>query len=74
MRPRSPHGPKTKFGFRVSTADLEIIRRAALLNGQNESEFARDAIMTAAAECLEEVEAPSRRSGTRVLTPKGVGR
>lgn len=62
------------FRVRLSPAERDILRRAAAINRQDQSAFARDALMTAASECLEGVSPPIERGRTRMLTPKGVGR
>lgn len=42
--------PKT---FRFSPSEIERLEQAAKVNKQNTSDFARDAIVTAADDCLE---------------------
>ena len=59
--------PSRPVRFRLSPAEREVTERAAKVNGQNLSEFIRDATLTAASECLEGVTAPSRRGAVVVL-------
>jgi len=49
-RAEAPSIPKT---IRFSAAGLKRISDAARVNGQKPSDFARDAIVTAADDCLE---------------------
>lgn len=72
-RPRA-EAPSRPFRVRLSPAERAIIERAAAVNHQNASQFARDALLEAAAECLEGVDPPPRRVQVMILTPRGVGR
>ncbi len=53
MRAEAPTVPRT---FRFSPAEIERVRIAASINYQSVSEFARDAIVSAAEDCLENLE------------------
>lgn len=60
MRPTSPRAgkyraeaPSVPRTIRFSPAELQRIAQAAQVNGQKPSDFARDAIVTAADDCLE---------------------
>lgn len=72
-QPLRAEAPSKPFRFRVSPAERDIIKRAAALNRQAESTFARDAVLTAASECLEDVKPPARSGRQTILTPRGVG-
>jgi len=50
-RAEAPSAPTT---VRLSPAEREQVERAAKINHQSVSEFSRDALLTAAADCLED--------------------
>lgn len=52
-RPPRNEAPTTAYAIRLTKAERERIKEAARANGQKPAEFARDAIVTAASECLE---------------------
>lgn len=52
-RPLRAEAPSVPVVIRFSPAELDRIKRAASVNRQDKSEFARDAIVTAAEDCLE---------------------
>ncbi len=45
--------PSTPMPIRLSPAERERVERAAKVNHQTPSQFARDALVTAADDCLE---------------------
>lgn len=52
-RPNRAEAPSVPTCTRLSPAELERVTRAASTNHQTVSEFARDALVTAADDCLE---------------------
>jgi uncharacterized protein (DUF1778 family) len=54
-RPRRPRAEANSFvrSLRLSPREDERVRQAARVNGQKFAEFARDALITAAEDCLE---------------------
>ncbi len=52
-RPPRNDEPTKAYAIRLTQAERDRIKEAARANGQKPAEFARDAIVTAAAECLE---------------------
>lgn len=46
--------PSVPLPVRLSPAERERVKEAARVNGQNVSQFARDALVTAAEDCLED--------------------
>lgn len=52
-RPIRAEAPSTPLRVRLSPAEKKCLQIAARVNKQNVSEFARDALVTAANECLE---------------------
>ncbi len=54
MRPYRAEAPSEVVTLRLSPEERERLRKAALANMQRPSDFARDAIVTAAEEILEE--------------------
>jgi hypothetical protein len=59
-RPLRAEAESRPLVVRVSPAERRIIETAAKMNRQNQSQFARDALLTAAEDCLEDV-GPQRR-------------
>lgn len=53
-RPNRAEAPSIPTCTRLSPAELERVAQAATANHQTVSQFARDALVTAAAECLEQ--------------------
>lgn len=52
-RPTRAEAPSRPFTVRLSPAEVDRVTQAAEVNHQNASEFMRDAIVTAADECIE---------------------
>jgi uncharacterized protein (DUF1778 family) len=52
-RPNRAEARSTPLQVRLSPAERRSVDRAATANHQTTSDFARDALVTAAAECLE---------------------
>ena len=52
-RPARNEEPTTAYAIRFTKAERAVIKKAARVNGQKPSEFARDAIVTAAEDCLD---------------------
>lgn len=50
---RRAEAPSTPVRVRLSPAEKAIVERAAKVNRQNVSQFLRDALVTAAEDCLE---------------------
>ncbi len=71
MRPTRAEAPSRPFRVRLSPVERELVDRAAAVNRQNGADFARTAMLTAAAECLERP-APRRAGAPAVLTPRGI--
>lgn len=61
MPRRRAEAPSAPFTVRLSPAERALAQQAARVNHQTEGEFLRDAVVTAAAECLE-LHQPRRRS------------
>jgi len=59
-RPPRAEAPSTPLRIRFSPLERQRLELAAQANRQRPSDFARDAIVTAAEDCLE---APRRRNG-----------
>lgn len=59
-RPRA-EAPSFPLRVRLSPDERQLATKAALVNRQNLSQFVRDAIVTASADCLESVTIPTRR-------------
>lgn len=55
-RPYRAEGPTVRHSVRFSPAELHRVKIAASINYQTPSQFIRDAIVTAADDCLENVE------------------
>jgi len=53
-RPRRTDEPTKPYTLRLSPSERERIDRAAKVNRQRPSDFARDALVTAAEDCLED--------------------
>ncbi len=78
MRPLRAEAPARPYRVRLSPLERDLVERAAAVNQQCGTDFARLAMLTAAAECLENVPPPtqsrvpraSRGAGFRVLTPQ----
>lgn len=51
--PRRAEAPTRLLNVRLSPAERAIAERAARVNHQNVSQFLRDALLTAAEDCLE---------------------
>jgi len=51
-KPRA-EAPSSPFRLRLSPAEYDRLKKAAKLNRQPTSDFARDALVTAAEDCLE---------------------
>jgi predicted transcriptional regulator len=51
--PTRAEAPSTPTSVRLSPAELERVNEAARVNHQTPSQFKRDALVTAAAECLD---------------------
>lgn len=51
-RPRA-EAPARPFRVRLSPAELERVEKAARVNRQEPADFARDALVTAAEDCLD---------------------
>jgi len=67
--PLRAEAPSTPFRIRLSPAEHALAQRAAKVNHQNVSQFLRDALVTAAEDCLE-----SRRAVRIFRIPPTVGR
>lgn len=52
-RPARAEAPSAPLPVRLSPGERQLVEQAAKANHQNTSQFARDALVTAAAECLE---------------------
>jgi len=52
-RPPRNDEPTKAYAIRLTQAERDRIKEAARANGQKPAEFARDAIVTAAEDCLE---------------------
>jgi hypothetical protein len=52
-RPARAEAPGSPFHVRLSPSERERVEQAARVNRQTPSDFARDALVTAASECLE---------------------
>lgn len=52
LTPRA-EAKSTPYTVRLSPAERQIVHQAAQVNHQRPSQFVRDALVTAAAECLE---------------------
>lgn len=52
-RPSRAEAPSMPVPIRLSPEERQQVRLAAKVNNQTTSQFARDALVTAAAECLE---------------------
>jgi len=53
MPPRRAEAPSTPFRVRLSPEERALAQQAAKANHQSMSEFMRDALVTAASDCLE---------------------
>ena len=53
-RPPRAEAPAEPFRVRLSPAERDRVERAARVNRQRMSDFARDALVTAAEDCLED--------------------
>jgi len=53
-RPNRAEAPSLDFHVRLSPAERDRVDQAALANHQTSSEFGREALVTAADECLED--------------------
>jgi uncharacterized protein (DUF1778 family) len=53
-RPNRAEAPSVPTCTRLSPAERDRVDQAATVNHQTVSEFARDALVTAAAECLDD--------------------
>jgi uncharacterized protein (DUF1778 family) len=62
MPPRRAEAPSTPFRVRLSPDERALAQEAARANHQTMSQFMRDALVTAASDCLE--------TGPRVLVLK----
>ncbi len=54
-RPMRAEAPSSPLPIRLSPDERETVRLAAKCNHQTQSAFIRDALVTAAAECLEAI-------------------
>jgi len=51
--PRAEQSAKWKLQVRLSPRERQIVAAAAKVNHQNSSDFARDALMSAAEDCMD---------------------
>ena len=56
--PPRAEAPSTPFHVRLSPAERERVKEAAQINRQTPSQFARDALLTAAEDSLEDRQQP----------------
>ena len=61
-RPSRAEAPSTPVPIRLSPAERESVREAARVNHQSVSQFARDALASAAGDCLEKSRGPIRNT------------
>jgi uncharacterized protein (DUF1778 family) len=52
-RPARNDDPTKPYAIRLTEAERDRIKEAARVNGQKPADFARDALVTAAEDCLE---------------------
>jgi len=57
-RPNRAEAPSTNLHVRLSPVERERVDQAARANHQTTSQFSRDALVTAADECLEDLPIP----------------
>ena len=58
--------PAVPFSVPLSPAERKIVRQAAEVNGLSLSQFGRDALLDAAAECLESIPTKKSRSSLNI--------
>lgn len=66
-RPTRAEAPSTPLQVRLSPEERQAVDAAAAANHQTTSQFARDALVTAAAECLEQAFRSTKPADERKL-------